>query len=161
VPSNILITAGPSGDTLQCLKQAFATPVNGRVEPTLVIDFSCITNVRIMIDAWRQQIDLTGEAPVNLVLDMTEMDDIGSWDRCLSGVFDTRVFGADQELPKAWNVALLVPACELENLPACSTLAGVIIDGSHPFGSSQLCPKLADESPSRKDKDFSNDTPSP
>lgn len=161
MPSNILISAAPSGDTLQRLKQALATPVNGLVEPTLVIDFSCITNVRIMIDAWREQIALTGEAPVNLVLDMTELDQIGSWDRCLSGVFDNRIFGADEQLPKAWHIALLVPHHEIDNLPACFTLASVIIDGTQPFGISQLFHKVVDESPSRRVRDFSNDSPSP
>lgn len=164
MPSNMLVTADPTGDTIQRLKQAMASPVNGSVVPTLVIDFSCITSVRIMINAWRQQISETGDKPVNLVLDMTRLDEIGSWDQCLSGVFDTRVFGAAEKLPETWHVALVIPAVELNHLPACSSLATVIIDGSKRFDRGQLFRKsfnTAGDSLRRMAQDHSVESPSP
>lgn len=164
MPSNILVTADPTGDTIQRLQQAMASPVSGLVVPTLVVDFSCISNVRVMINTWRQQISETGDKPVNLVLDMTRLDEIGSWDRCLAGVFYTRVFGASEKLPKTWHVALVIPAGELKHLPACSCLASVVIDGSKPFDSDLFFPRsvnAAGKSLRRKAQDHSVGSPSP
>jgi hypothetical protein len=125
--SNVIVTAAPDQDVIERLRCSLDSNAQGS-QPSLFLDFSDIRNVRVMIDAWREQIVSTGENPVTLVLDMTKLAEIDLWDPCLSGVFSERVFGASEKLPKSWSVVLVIPTEALNGLTSCRTQAKIVAD---------------------------------
>lgn len=153
---NIILTTRAGQDPIEKLKAALAE--NQASQPTLFLDFSDIRNCRVMSESWCDQIAKTGQSPVTLIFDMTKLEELGSWNHCLSFVFSERSFGANDKFPKSWSVVFVIQECELDQLPGCRDLATLITGADD--GLTQIVEACSEKRLSRLDPvDDSFDTP--